>query len=164
MENRFILKGVVIAAIAAILLFSGCLSDGGSTEKITATLVIDFNGPEGTIQPGNLTIWDKANGQWMIVDSKENNGRTVWVFKNISNVSNVLELTQKAAQIGEFTLDIRYYLGMGNFIEAIAGVKNERPGRGWQYWVNGEYATKACDQWRLNNGDIVEWRFAEPSW
>ncbi|MBC7107495.1 MAG: DUF4430 domain-containing protein [Methanomassiliicoccales archaeon] len=164
MENRLICKVIIIAAIAAIFLFSGCLGGERAAEKVTATLIIDFNGPEGTIKPGNMTVWQEINGQWKIVESNENAGKTVWIFRNVSNVSNVFELTQRAAQIGNFTLDVHHYLGMGYFIEAIAGVENEKPGRGWQYWVNDEYAMKACDQWYLKNGDVVRWKFAEASW
>ncbi|MCQ5376100.1 MAG: DUF4430 domain-containing protein [Methanomassiliicoccales archaeon] len=164
MENRFICKAIIIAAIAAILLFSGCLGGERNAEKVTATLIIDFNGSEGTIKPGNKTVWQEIDEQWRIIESNENGGRTVWIFRNVSNISNVFELIQRAAQIGNFTLDVHYYLGMGYFIEAIAGVENERPGRGWQYWVNDEYAGKACDQWYLENGDVVQWKFAEASW
>ncbi|MBM4237713.1 MAG: DUF4430 domain-containing protein [Euryarchaeota archaeon] len=162
MRRRVITRVFAGIAILATVLLAGCLGGGESVET-HATLVIDFNGPEGPIHPGNLTVWIKEGGDW-VLHTQENEGLTVWKFVNVTSVGTVLELTERAAEIGGFEIELRQYVGMGTFVEGIGGVQNERPGRGWQFEVNGEYATKSCDQWALNEGDMVSWKFAEMPW
>lgn len=165
MKLKRIIIFLVTATIAVTLIFSGCTGEENQVEKVSATLIIDFNGPEGSINPGNITVWRTSMSypdQWQIAEVHENNGRTVWIFENITGITNVLELLERAAEIGEFAVNgRRYQLPEGYFIEAIDGVQNENPGRGWQYYVNGEYALKACDKYNLSDGDVVLWLFKE---
>jgi hypothetical protein len=42
------------------------------------------------------------------------------------------------------------------YINAIDGVSGDAT-HGWQYWVNGNYATVAANQYALNDGDFVLW-------
>ncbi len=162
MRGRVATRVLVGTTILAALLLAGCLG-GGESVDTRATLVIDFNGPEGPIHPGNLTVWSQEGGEW-ILETEENDGTTVWLFVNVTSISTVLELTERAAEIGGFEIELRQYAGMGTFVEGIGGAQNERPGRGWQFEVNGEYATKSCDKWTLNEGDMVRWAFAEMPW
>lgn len=149
---------IVVSALA----FSGCLSSG-NPEQRTATLVVDFSGPLGGINPGNTTTWAHDGDEW-IADTETGDGRTVWIFSNVTSVSTVLDLLEAAATIGGFSIETRSYVGMGTFVESIGGVWNELPGRGWQYDVNGEYATIACDRYTLADGDVITWIFADMPW
>ena len=52
------------------------------------------------------------------------------------------------------------YTGMGLLVKGVNGVINEPwPGKGWQYWLNEEYALEAADKQILINGDRVDWKY-----
>lgn len=155
---------VIVVAVVAAVVLSGCLSGGeGGNEQRSASLVVDFNGPGGSINPGNVTTWTEVGGVWTS-ETQSNGGRTVWIFRNATSGPKVLDLVEACSSIGGFEVDTKHYVGMGTFIEAIGGVQNERPGRGWQYDVNGQYAGQACDLYTLNDDDIVTWVFADMPW
>jgi hypothetical protein len=154
---------IAVAVIAAIML-SGCLSGGeGGNEQRTASLVVDFNGSGGSISPGNVTTWTKVGDVWTS-ETHSNGGRTVWIFRNVTSGPKVLDLVKACSDIGGFGIVTKSYVGMGTFIETIGDVQNERPGRGWQYDVNGQYAGQACDLYALNDYDVVTWVFADMPW
>ncbi len=46
-------------------------------------------------------------------------------------------------------------------ILSIGGDTNGDGGRWWQYWVNGAYGSVGADRAPLNDGDLLEWRFAQ---
>lgn len=48
--------------------------------------------------------------------------------------------------------------GMGVFIKSIDGVKNTA-GSTWIYYINGERANVACDNYIVSAGDKIEWRY-----
>jgi len=66
------------------------------------------------------------------------------------NASNVFNLTTKF-----FDVDVTW---AGNlvYINAIDGIYRDDI-HGWQYWVNGEYATVAANLYTLQDGDVVLW-------
>jgi hypothetical protein len=37
---------------------------------------------------------------------------------------------------------------------------NGEDNRYWQYFINGAYAQVGADQYKLKNGDAVEWKFS----
>ena len=74
---------------------------------------------------------------------------TIVNFTGLS-ASNVYNLT-----IMVFNVDARW---AGNlvYINAIDGVYRDQV-HGWQYWVNGNYATVAANLYTLHDGDFVLW-------
>lgn len=154
---------ITLAVVAAIMA-SGCLSSGdGGNEQRTATLVVDFNGSGGHVNPGDKTIWTKVGNVWTS-EKQSNNGHTIWVFRNVTFESKVLDLLEACSVIGGFEVVAKNYVGMGTFVEAIDQVHNEVPGRGWQYDVNRQYANQACNLYALNDQDVVTWMFADMPW
>jgi hypothetical protein len=85
----------------------------------------------------------------------------VWKFYNVTSGSTVLDLLEECSTIGAFEVVTKRYIGLGTLVESIGGVYNEKSGRGWQYYVNGQYATKACDLFAMDNNDVVTWMFAD---
>ncbi|MGY5871166.1 MAG: DUF4430 domain-containing protein [Candidatus Thorarchaeota archaeon] len=66
------------------------------------------------------------------------------------SATNVYNLTATI-----FDVDV-IWAGDRVYINAIDGVaKNEN--HGWQYWVNGNYATVAANLYNLSDGDFVLW-------
>ncbi len=50
----------------------------------------------------------------------------------------------------------------GVFVKAIDGLEGNEE-RAWIYFVNGESGSIAADQYLLQSGDVVEWRYVEPN-
>jgi hypothetical protein len=152
---------VVTVTVVAAVMLSGCLSGGdGGSEQRTASLIIDFKGNGGSTNPGNLTTWTKIGDAWSVA-TQSNSGHTVWMFYNVTSGSMVLDLLEECSTIGVFEVVTKHYIGMGTLVESIGGVHNEKPGRGWQYYVNGQYATQACNLFAMDNDDVVTWMFAD---
>lgn len=51
----------------------------------------------------------------------------------------------------------------GIFINSIDGIKNTND-KAWIYFVNGESANKASDQFILKDEDLLEWKFIKPEY
>ena len=47
----------------------------------------------------------------------------------------------------------------GMYVAGINGLAEKEYGAqsGWTYYVNGQFADRACDRWRLSEGDYVKW-------
>ncbi len=148
MENKSKNLTAVIVILIAIIAVLGAISAYNfltvvEKEETTATVIINF---------GNETLW---------------------TFGDITTENNtVYGFLIEAADEGSFSIDTKYYSGMGIFINEIAGVEHgtDIPGiddedqRWWQYYVNGELGPVAADRQKVNDGDIIEWRFEIPSW
>jgi hypothetical protein len=74
---------------------------------------------------------------------------TVSSYSGLS-ATNVYNLT-----LSIFDVDARW-AGNRVYINAIDGVFQDET-HGWQYWVNGDYATVAANLYILNDGDFVLW-------
>ena len=46
------------------------------------------------------------------------------------------------------------------FVHSIGGDVNGDNGRWWQYWIDGAYGSVGANHAVLNDGDVLEWRFA----
>lgn len=49
----------------------------------------------------------------------------------------------------------------GSIVEEIEGSPNNSD-KSWIYFVNGQSGDKAADQFELQNGDLVEWKYIKP--
>jgi len=72
------------------------------------------------------------------------------------NGSTVLEVTSSVLEI-----DVQWF-GSLAYIKGIEGRIGEGE-YGWQYWVNGEFASIAVNLYSLENRDIVSWVFSSPT-
>ncbi len=93
-----------------------------------------------------------AEGITLTVDF--GNGTTL-EFSNL-NGSNVLDVTSEV-------LDIQtQWYGPLAYIRGIEGVVGQGE-YGWQYWVNGEFASGAVNLYSLEEGDTVSWVYSSPA-
>ncbi|MFW9974221.1 MAG: DUF4430 domain-containing protein, partial [Candidatus Thorarchaeota archaeon] len=76
-------------------------------------------------------------------------------FNNL-NGSTVLDVTASALEI-----DVQWF-GPLAYIKGIEGLVGEGE-YGWQYWVNGDFASIAVNLYSLEDGDIVAWVFSSPT-
>jgi len=127
-------------------------------ETVIATLVIDFVDAAAPLNPGNLTTWEKVGNTWQIT-TETNAGHSEWVFKNVTSGYKCYQQLMTVASIGEFGV-ITVNQTLGVFVTSIAGLANqEGGGPGWQYYVNGVYANRACNIIPVGNGDQVVWKY-----
>lgn len=151
---------LLISAVVLTVAILGCLGgDEDPGEQVPTILTIDFMGKRGTINPGNMTVWENISGQWTVT-TYPNDNNTVYVFINIT-ASDCLEQLERAAELGGFSIVKVFYTTFDSWIiTAIDGVENQATGRNWQYWVNGEYALKGADKVDLSEGDVIIWKYA----
>jgi len=69
----------------------------------------------------------------------------------------VLDLLYILEEEQGIAIETRNFPGLGQFIEAIHGVRNTNNSY-WQYWVNDEYAKVGAGQYVLQDGDKIIWR------
>ncbi|HEY3419878.1 MAG TPA: DUF4430 domain-containing protein [Methanomassiliicoccales archaeon] len=160
------LVAIIVVVLVAVVLVSGMgLFPGNSSgaKNKTATMTIDFSDAPTNHFRNNVTTWTNSSGVWTYETHASGNGTTIFVFKNMTFSDNVMDLLMECAGKGDFAVVRQQYVAMGTIIERIDGVNTERPGRGWQFYVNDVYGTVACDKTTLNDGDRVYWKFMELS-
>lgn len=143
---KFLAKIIIIAAVFLAGFYFGqqytetpnLLNDKSETaeqnkEQINASLMLDFG-----------------------------DGR-VKTFNNIAvnDNSTIFELLEKIT--AENNLEFKYKdygSDMGAMIELIGeSASDSKSDRYWQFWVNNEYALIGASNYRLQDGDVVEWKY-----
>ena len=71
--------------------------------------------------------------------------------------TNVYDFMSKMQKEGKIDFKYKEYSGMGKFIEEINGIKNEN--KNWIYYVNNIKADVGVSNYKINNGDIVSWKY-----
>lgn len=164
--KKLTLVAIVVVLLAAVVVVSGMNlfpSNSDGAKNRTATMTIDFADASADHFRNNITTWTNTSGIWSYETQASGNGTTLFVFKNMTFSANVMDLLMACSKMGDFTIVRQQYVGMGSIVEKIDGVNTERPGRGWQYYVNNVYGTVASDKCTLNDGDQVYWKFMELS-
>ena len=77
---------------------------------------------------------------------------------DISGPISVSLFMDKLKDEGKINFKEKTYTGMGKFIEEINGTKNSGE-KNWIYYVNGQKANIGISNYKINNGDIVSWRY-----
>ena len=67
----------------------------------------------------------------------------------------------RAKEEGQVQFDVTEY-DFGIFVNSINDLESSNE-KAWIYFVNGESAQVAADQYQLESGDIVEWKYITPS-
>ena len=79
---------------------------------------------------------------------------TIMEFNDL-NGSTVLDVTTSVLDV-----NIQWF-GSLAYVKGIEGLTGEGE-YGWQYWVNGEFASIAANLYSLKNGDNVTWVYSTP--
>ncbi len=146
---------IIAVVIVAVIVVFGFPSQGLTGNTVTATLTINFAGSQAPAYPGNLTTWTLVDGSW-VISTVPNDGHSVWVFKNMTSKSNCYEQLIAASSLGHFSMHVQNQT-LGTFVDSIAGIHNQDPGAGWQYYINGVYANRACNLNAISNADEIMW-------
>ena len=79
---------------------------------------------------------------------------TITIFDNL-NGSSVLNVTSSVLDV-----DVQWH-GSLAYIRGIEGLVGQGA-EGWQYWVNGEFASIAVNLHLLEDGDSLLWKYTSP--
>ncbi len=157
-KKDIILVGVVVAVVALAVAYYLSTQSGPST-NVSTTLTIDFHSSGSPINPGNTTTWTWDGSSWSVHTEANLSGNSVWIFKNMPSGSDCLSQLLAAKDVAGFTVETETF-PMGIKVNAIAGFVNQNGGGpGWQYYVNGIYANKACNLYTISKGDSVIWQY-----
>jgi hypothetical protein len=115
---------------------------------ISLLLVIQ---PIGVLGESDTDTVSAAEGISVSVDF--GNG-TILEFNDL-NGSTVLDVTSEVVNV-----QVQWY-GPFAYIRGIEGIVGEGQ-NGWQYWVNGEFASIAVNLYSLEDGDTVDWVYSGP--
>ena len=76
--------------------------------------------------------------------------------------SSVYDLMVKARTTSDFTFRGQEFPGLGFFIQEINGLEQSpRLGKYWIYYINGKKAEVGISAYRVNNHDIISWRYED---
>jgi hypothetical protein len=100
---------------------------------------------------GNSEIVVAAEGITLTVDF--GNG-TIREYNGL-NGSTVLEVTSSVLEV-----DVQWF-GPLAYIRGIEGLVGQGE-YGWQFWVNGQFASVAVNQYLLHDNDSVSWVYSAP--
>ena len=70
---------------------------------------------------------------------------------------SIADFMDKLKNEGKISFIEKTYVGMGKFIENINGIKNGE--KNWIYYVNGQKANIGISNYKINQGDIVSWKY-----
>ncbi len=83
----------------------------------------------------------------------------VWANEIIPSGLNLFEILKMKAKEKDIEFSYKDYGGsMGIFITSINGFSNTKD-KWWQYYVNGEYAKVGISNYKVQVGDVIEFRF-----
>lgn len=75
---------------------------------------------------------------------------------------NVFDILQRACKQNKILMESSKTVGTGDvYIEGIANLYEFDCGSlsGWQYSVNGEYMSEGCSNYKVQDGDVICWRY-----
>ena len=64
----------------------------------------------------------------------------------------------------QLKLRTKEYSGLGTLVEAMGSMNNGDQNQYWQYKVNGVMPQVGADQYKLSDGDMVEWYFEKSTY
>lgn len=75
----------------------------------------------------------------------------------IQNQITVYDLMLQLENEEKMNFQTKTYSGMGKFVEAINGIKNNE--KNWIYYVNGQKAQIGISNYKIKPGDVVSWKY-----
>ena len=147
---RLIAKIIIVAAVFFAGFYFG-------QKQLGSDFLINTN---INTNQANQAVTDQKKTVSLMLDFGNGEIKT---FKDIAieEKTNLFDLLKKVTS--ENNLEFRYkdYGGdLGVLIESINNIGNNvGSDRFWQYWVNNEYAKIGASNYKLNPGDLIEWKY-----
>jgi len=76
----------------------------------------------------------------------------------ITGPISVYGFMSKLRSEGKINFTEKNYIGMGKFIVAINGIRGNED-KNWIYYVNNKKANVGVSNYKINNGDMVSWKY-----
>jgi len=117
-----------------------------------------FLGKKGVILPSSPAEQTSAQtkSEIKVTLNAEDKTYTASIVKDGSVYDVMTALT--LSSVNPFIFKAKEYPGMGYLIEEINDIKGAN-GKYWTLYVNGKYATVGVSQYKLNNGDVIDWKY-----
>ena len=71
---------------------------------------------------------------------------------------SIADFMEKLINEGKINFKEKNYIGMGKFIDELNGTKNSED-KNWIYYVNNKKANIGISNYKINQGDIVSWKY-----
>lgn len=71
----------------------------------------------------------------------------------------VLDIMREKTTAENISFESKEYSGMGTLITSINGRTNGDRKNYWQYWVNNSKPNVGADAYKLQGGELIEWKF-----
>lgn len=113
---------------------------------------------------GTTLLWTSTptsqtnSGSGRVIIAVETHTATYDISPGDTALDALLYLDSRDPDVSLRTKD---YVGLGTLVTAMYGRENGTENKYWQYRVDGSDPGVGADSYRLSNGDVVEWRFAE---
>jgi hypothetical protein len=124
----------------------------------------------GVIQPTQEASPDNINQSKTLQDPISQNitlrvvyenGKTTEFAEPFKDKANALSILEDFSDENGISLDTQQY-DFGVFVKSIDGFESSTE-MSWIYFVNGESGSVAADNYTLNPGDVVEWKYLPPT-
>lgn len=141
---------IILACITIGIAMCGC-SDTKSQNTYKCTISIDCKTILDNMEQLDEGVKDYIPDNGVILEKKEVE------FSQGESVYDVLSRVVKDEKIlmeSSFVGTSAYVEGIDNIYEFSCGELS-----GWQYSVNGTYPGKSCSDYKLEAGDVIEWRY-----
>jgi len=141
-EEKILLLKLLIPLTIIILLFAGAVSLG----------VITI-GPEDKI-----TIDEKVTATIIIYFGDRNVISHVLAIKN----NTVYDFLMEVAEMEDIEVKSTYYPQYDSyFIESISNYAGGENSKNWIYYINGEMGPVGADKQKVQDGDIIQWKYED---
>jgi len=81
----------------------------------------------------------------------------------ITGTISVYDFMSKLRNEGKINFTEKNYIGMGEFIDGINGIKNNS-NQSWIYYVNNQEASVGISNYKINPGDVVSWKYEKANY
>jgi hypothetical protein len=79
--------------------------------------------------------------------------------KHFDNGETAFGFTSKISEVNSLSLAYEEYAGLGVLVTEIGDKKNGEDNKYWQYWVNGVSPEVGAGNYKIQKGDVIEWKF-----
>jgi hypothetical protein len=71
----------------------------------------------------------------------------------------LIQLLEKQTKAVTLNFTTKKYDSLGTLVETIGNKTNGAENKYWQYWVNNQSMPYGADQYKVQPGDVIEWKF-----
>lgn len=126
---------------------------------IVILVALSFSGTAMEV-PDKGNVWLENSDETSVKVVLDGNG---WSIKDrivVSQKQSVFSILKKVTDKNDITLNYKYYEKYDSYmINSINNDVNGEENKYWQYYVNGELASKGSDKIFVSNGDSVKWKY-----